>query len=48
MNATALRTIEAELLALASDPDPVPHEAVRHAARRIAAQAEMIEEGLAE
>ena len=42
----ALRKIEAELLKLADDADPIDHEAVRLAARRIGAQAEMLEQGV--
>jgi hypothetical protein len=48
MMAASLRKIERDLTALASDPDPISHEAVKIAARRIGAQAEMIERGLAE
>jgi hypothetical protein len=46
MIAKALRKIEAELLRLASEPDPIDHADVRLAAIRIGKQAEMIEEGL--
>lgn len=48
MNARALRKIEADLFRLANDPDPIDHDAVRTAARRIGAQAEMLEEDIAE
>jgi hypothetical protein len=46
MSAKALRKIEAELLRLANEPDPIDHAEVRLAAIRIGKQAEMIEEGL--
>ena len=48
MMAKILRRIEADLMRLANDPDPIDHDAVRTAARRIGAQAEMIEEGISE
>lgn len=43
MTARALRLIEADLFRLANDPDPIDHDAVRTAARRIGAQAEWAE-----
>jgi hypothetical protein len=46
MIAPALRKIERELLVLVDDPDPVDRDAVRQAARRIGAQAEMLEGGV--
>lgn len=46
MIAASLRKIESELLALAAEGEPVEPDAVRLVARRIAAQAEMLEEGL--
>lgn len=48
MTAAALRKIERHLMVLAGDPDPIDHEAVMIAARRIGAQAEMLERGVAE
>lgn len=48
MMAKILRRIEADLVKLASDPDPIAHDAVGIAARRIGAQAEMIEQGISE
>ena len=48
MTAAVLRKIEADLKRLSNDPDPIDHDAVRTAARRIGAQAEMIEEGISE
>lgn len=48
MTARALRKIEAELIKLAADDEPIAADVVRVAARRIGAQAELIEEGLAE
>lgn len=47
MTASALRKIESELIALTADDEPVSPEAVRLAARRIGAQAEMLERGIA-
>lgn len=46
MTARALRKIEAELSRIASDPDEMDRDALKHLARQIGAQAEMIEEGL--
>lgn len=46
--ARSLRKIETALLALAMDPDPIGHEAVRILSRRVGAQAEWLEEGLDE
>lgn len=46
MTARALAQIEAELLRIASDPDPIDHDDVRLAARRIGAQREMLEAGI--
>jgi len=43
----ALRKIERDLARLADDPDPVDRDALRMAARRIGAQAEMLEQGIA-
>lgn len=48
MNARALRRIEADLFRLANDPDPISHDELRTHARRVGAQAEMIEEGISE
>lgn len=48
MSAAVLRKIEADLFTLAHDPDPISHEAIAVLARRIGAQAEWIEQGLAE
>lgn len=47
--APALRKIEAELLKMAaeSEHDPVDPTALRLLARKVAAQAEMVEEGIA-
>ena len=47
MIAAALRKIERELIALTADNEPVAPEDVRQAARRIGAQAEMIEGDIA-
>ena len=46
MTARALRRIERELIALTADDEPVSPEAVRLAARRVGAQAEMLEQGV--
>lgn len=46
MTARALRQIEAELLRMADDADAIDHDDVRIAARRIGAQAEMVEQGI--
>lgn len=46
MIAGSLRKIERDLLALIEDDDPLDREAVRIAARRIGAQAEMLERGI--
>lgn len=48
MIAPALRKIEADLLAITADPELLTVEAVKLAAWRIAAQAEMIEGGISE
>jgi hypothetical protein len=48
MVSTALRKIEAELLKLADDPDHINHWTIRTIAIRVGAQAEMLEEGIAE
>jgi hypothetical protein len=48
VSARALRRIEADLMGMAKDPDTMTRENVKLAAIRIAAQAEMIEEGINE
>lgn len=48
MTAKALRKIEAELLAMAKDSDLLTPQAVKLAAWRIGAQAEMLEQGIAQ
>ncbi len=48
MIASALRRIERDLAEMARDPDSITPEKIDIAARRVGAQAEMIEEGVAE
>jgi len=48
MTSKALRKIEADLLGMVKDPDLMTREAIKIAAWRVGAQAEMLEQGIAE